>query len=111
MLVGKVAHNLCATHWLFYPSSCRIRADDNSSTSAVTGGREGFSLNNIYFMKFQYTIIQIYIYLQCSMGFIQGFIDGTVVAIILCFHVLITHGILLNFGYVDDISALMLTTV
>jgi hypothetical protein len=27
------------------------------------------SLNNIYLMTFQHTIIQIYIYLQCSMGF------------------------------------------
>jgi hypothetical protein len=28
-----------------------------------------FSLNNIYFMKFQHTIIQIYILKQCTMGF------------------------------------------
>jgi hypothetical protein len=27
------------------------------------------SLRNIYFIKFQHTIIQIYIYLQCLMGF------------------------------------------
>jgi hypothetical protein len=31
--------------------------------------KELVSLNNIYLMKFEHTIIQIYIYLQCSMGF------------------------------------------
>jgi hypothetical protein len=31
----------------------------------------------------------------------ESLIDGTAITIILCFHVLITHRIFINFGYVD----------
>ena len=46
-----------------------LNQDNVSEWSYMSTGGLLFNLNNIYFMKFQHTIIQIYILKQCTMGF------------------------------------------
>jgi hypothetical protein len=56
---GKVTSNLCGAGWLFYLSTCQIRADDSSSTCVFTTGKSylwNIRNNNIVFACYNYTV-------------------------------------------------------